>query len=342
MIEKLQIRNVGTNKKLDIEFSPQATTIIGKNTIGKSWALRALRLVALNKPPGYSYINWDANKAKIRLSIDSKKVIRTRSKTTNSYRLSGKKKPYVAFGNNVPNDIAKLLNVSEINFQGQHESPFWFCKTAGEVSRQLNSIVNLELIDSTLTNILSELNTTRTVIKITEKALTKTIQQKKDLLYVKDLNSDLENVEKLQKQYEQDTREHASIAEKVEICINTRNSIENRLEQVSDGLKAMSTGRQYLKIRGLVGKLSELVESGIDLQETLENKPPSFRPLEKLKKGTECITNQFDSLDILITSAKDRKEDLCQMETCLKDLQEELTEVTKGRCPLCGKPMAQK
>ena len=342
MIEKLQIQNVGTNEKLDIEFGPQVTTLIGKNALGKSWSLRALRLVALNKPAGDSYINWDADKAKIRLSIDEKKVIRIRSKNTNTYRLSGKKKPYIAFGNDVPKDIAELLNLSEINFQGQHEAPFWFCETAGEVSRQLNSIVNLELIDSTLANIASELRKTDLTIKITEKALAKAVQEKKDLLYVEDLNRDLENVENLQKQHEQDTREHSTIAEKVKICINTRISIENTREQVSDGLKVTSIGKSYLKITGLTEKLCELVESGQDSQDILKNKPPSFQPLERLKERNEKTSKRLYLLGTIIDAIEDWRKQKCQMEKTLETLTKEFAKTAEGRCPLCGKPMVRK
>ncbi len=346
MIEKIQIRNVGTNEKLDIEFGPQVTTLIGKSYIGKSWALRALRKVALNKPAGTSYINWedDKNIAKIRLAIDGKKIIRTRSKTINTYKLSGKKKPYVAFGNGVPEDIAKILNLSEINFQGQHSTkenriPFWFCETAGEVSRQLNSIVNLELIDSTLANIASKKTKTDTIIKITKESLKKAKQQKKNLLYVIDLNEDLENIENLQKQHEQDTRQHAIIDEKIEICINTRILIENRLAQASDGLKVMAIGKLYLRISDSTEKLYELVKSGRKALNILKNKPPTFLPISKLKKEMVSIIEQYYNLNLIIKTIDIREDEKCQNITALQDLKKDLTKLTKNRCPLCGKLM---
>ena len=111
---------------------------------------------------------------------------------------------------------------------------------------------------------------------------------------------------------------------------------------MSDGLKVMSVGKQYLKIAGLTERLYELIEIGSDTQSILKNKPPSFKPLKKLKEETKSIISQTEELSMLIISAEDRKDDLCQTEILLKDLQEELTEEMKGRCPLCGKTMAQK
>ncbi len=343
MLEKIQIQNVGTNEKLNIELSPEVTTLIGKSFIGKSWILRALRLVALNKPAGTSFISWDTDKAKIRLAVDGKRIIRIRSKNTNTYRLSGKEKPYKAFGNSVPKDIAEVINLSNINFQAQHSTkenriPFWFCETAGEVSRQLNSIINLELIDSTLFNIASELRKTDLTIKITEKALTKAVQEKKDLLYIEDLNKDLENVENLQKQYERDVQKRSTINEKIRLVIRHRNVRKNAAQQATDGLKAMSVGKLYLKTADSVGRLSKLVKSSQIQQDILKTRPPSIIPLKKLRKKLEQIISQVNGLDDLIESIENRKCEKCLMETQLQGLQKELTEMTKGRCPLCGKP----
>jgi len=322
---------------LDIEFSPQVTTIVGRSYIGKSWILRALRWVALNKPAGLTFINWDANKARVRLFIDDKKVIRIRSKDTNLYKIN--KKNYVAFGGDVPGNVAKIMNLSEINFQKQHEAPFWFCETAGEVSRQLNSIINLELIDSTLADIDSEKRETKTVIKITEKALEKAVEEKKELAYVKDLNQDLENVEKLQKQYEENARKHSTINEKIELVSKYRVIRESSLNQATDGLKVMSIGRKCLKIADSIEKLSKLVKSGRNLKNIIKTRPPSILPLEKLRKKTEQVTEQYVRLDTLIKSIENRRQEKCQTERILNKLTIELGEIAEGRCPLCGAKM---
>ena len=338
-LEKLQIRGFGSNKKLDIEFSPNVTSIIGKSFEGKSWALRALRWVSLNKPAGTAYINWDSDEAKVRLSIDKKKVIRIRSKTINSYRLSDKEKPYVAFGNDVPRDIAKLVNVSDLNFQGQHSAPFWFCETAGEVSRQLNSIVNLEVIDKTLTEIDSQKRKTKIVIDITEKSLSEAVKEKKELEYVEQLDSDLKGVEKLQEQYREITEKRSTIDEKIELVSKYRLVREKRLESCSDGLKALSVGDSYRDIANSVEKLSDLIESAERFQSVIDNRPPSIKPLTKLKEKVEQITSQVDRLDSLIALVERRRQEKCQMEKTLKILTKELEEIAEGRCPLCGAKM---
>lgn len=260
MIEKLQIRNFGTNQKQDINFSPGVTTIIGKSYVGKSWILRALRWVTLNKPAGSSFINWEADAAKVRLSIDSTKIIRTRGRYANSYKL-GKQKLYTAFGNDVPADVAKIVNLGEINFQGQHEQPFWFCETAGEVSRQLNAIINLNLIDKTLANIASELRKTRIEIEVVEKSLSEAGKEKEALRYVEKMNSELADVEQTKEQYEKTLREYSLLSEKLKLEECYHQELESVQQEASDGSKVLAIGNNYLKVANCTERLSDLIRS---------------------------------------------------------------------------------
>jgi len=197
MIEKIQIRYFRAHKKIDIEFSPFVNSIIGRNAAGKSTIIRAIRWVVKNKPSGNSVINWDSKKAAVRIIFNKDKITRTRSKTINSYKLNGKE--YKAFGNDVPEDIKKAFNLSDINFQGQHEAPFWFCESAGEVSRQLNSIVNLQVIDDTLSNISSGIRKAKTNIEIITDRLKDAEDDRTKLTFVKEMDKELSHIEFIQK-----------------------------------------------------------------------------------------------------------------------------------------------
>ena len=135
MIESITITNFQAHKKFTLELDPKITVVTGKSDAGKSAIYRALRWLCTNRPSGNEFIRWGTDGTRVKLRVDGRTIIRKRGKG-NSYSLD--KDSYEAFGSDVPEDIAKLLNLSEVSFQGQFDGPFWFDKTPGEVSRALN------------------------------------------------------------------------------------------------------------------------------------------------------------------------------------------------------------
>jgi len=266
MIERLQIKNFRVHKKLDIDFSPLVNCIIGRNAVGKSTILRAINWVVRNKPAGDSVINWNADKTAVRLTIDGNKITRTKGRAVNTYKLN-KEKPYKAFRNDVPKNIEKIINLSDINFQGQHEAPFWFCETAGEISRQLNAIVNLEAMDNTLKNIASALRESQIIIKVTKKRLEEIITQQKSFTYVKEMNEDLERVEYAQTLYQEKASELPRLRDILGLVQLYRLNRDNAAERTTGGKKALLKGRIYQKIVVQAENLSKMVKSSISLKE---------------------------------------------------------------------------
>ena len=151
MLERLTIENFQAHSKLDLKLDPAVTTIVGPSDAGKSAVIRALIWLATNRPLGDSFIRDGETRARVSLLVDSRWIVRTRGKSENTYSIDGEE--LKAFGNEVPSEVSQLLNLSPINLQHQHDSPFWFSETAGEVSRQLNQIVDLSIIDRTLANL---------------------------------------------------------------------------------------------------------------------------------------------------------------------------------------------
>jgi len=300
MLKKLQIRGFRTHKKTNIKLD-QVTTLTGQTFIGKSNIVRALKWVVLNVPAGDSYINWDMEKAAVRLSIDKNIITRTRSKSVNTYQVKGKKKPYEALGRCVvPKDIKRILNITELNFQGQHTYLFWFILTPGAVAKELNAIINLDIIDTTMSNIKSKIMTIQTEIKITEKEIEESQQQKKRLEYIIELDKALKSVEKLQEQQE---------------------TIQRELRLLDELLKLVSN---YTLQRD---KAEELVIAG-------------ERILKKRQKmGLIKLQKQISSLQGIIGEIKHYKQLLKTLGEELLRGQRELKRKMKGRCPLCKRKM---
>jgi DNA repair exonuclease SbcCD ATPase subunit len=150
-LEKITLRNFQAHESFVIEFDPAATTIQGPSDRGKSAVVRALKWVAFNRPAGDAYKTRGADSMSVVVQIDGATIRRRKGKSTNEYKLDNQR--FAAMGGSVPPKIAAVLNLSPANFQSQFDTPYWLSDSAGEVSKRLNAIVDLGVIDGTLATV---------------------------------------------------------------------------------------------------------------------------------------------------------------------------------------------
>ncbi len=150
MLQALQLRNFQRHKNLRIKFDPQVTSIVGSSDRGKSATLRALRWVVENRPSGDAFIRHGKKHVSVTLKVDGAKVVRSKGKE-NLYQINGKR--LKSFVQSVPTEVSNLIKMGAVNFQLQHDAPFWFSDAPGQVSRNLNAIVDLSVMDTTLSNL---------------------------------------------------------------------------------------------------------------------------------------------------------------------------------------------
>jgi DNA repair exonuclease SbcCD ATPase subunit len=280
MLEKLQLKGFRLHKELEIEFSSTITTIIGRSFSGKSTIIRGLIWPMKNEPSGTSMINWDFEKAISRLFFDENKVTRIRSKSTNLYKLNNQK--FVAFGNDVPSEIAKLLNISDINFQRQITMPFWFNETAGEVSRQLNKIVNLDVIDKTLSNIESKRRETKQYIELTKKRLQTVRETKEQFAYVLEMDEDLQKIEQLQQRQQKIIEQEERLSELIEKAELLK---EITLKKIPDLNPLEILKEKYDKIHSKIIRLKNAIQTIVEKENNLCQTENSLKQSKELFKS---------------------------------------------------------
>ena len=339
MIEKIEIRNFRKHSKLDLEFGPGVTSIVGSSYAGKSCVIRALRLAMLNQPSGMQYIKWGKEKTIIRLFADDSKITRIRSKSINKYKLD--KKPFAAFGSDVPPEIGKLLNISSINFQNQHDAPFWFSETAGQVSRQLNSIINLDVIDTTLSNIASELTAAKQEKTSTELRLKNAIEKEKELQYADDMNKDLCLIEHIVTAKEENASKSLRIDDLWSRGVRLLKTKENAVQTKQAGDIALEAYKTRQEISISIKTLRNSIESAEIYQTELLRRPESFNEIKELKAQYIAIDNEYDAMKDIIDDIEYQQEEICQIESDLKLCKKQLDKATEGKCPLCRKPMTK-
>jgi exonuclease SbcC len=332
MIEQLTIKGFQAHKKLTIELDPHITCIVGPNSAGKSSIVRALRWICLNKKPHGRVIHWALSKASVKLTVDGQTVLRKQGHGTNLYSLNGQ--VFKAFASNTPEPIKQLLNLEEVNFQRQHDQPFWFSLSPGQVSRELNSIVNLETIDQSLSNIGAELRKARTVVDVIEERLAEARKQKEQLQWIREVDVALVEIEQKYDHF----NGIASASTGLNLLVSNAIQYQNKL---ADSRNALVVSRTLLKIgekaQELVDRrnaLCVLVKNGEEALRLSRIEIPEVPDELKLVQARSKI-GRLKSIIKLYEELEDKQ---WVVQRRINQLNELMTNLTKKMrmCPLCG------
>ncbi len=336
-LKKLLIQNFQAHSKLKIEFDDRITTIVGSSDVGKSAILRALRWVCRNHPQGESFIKEGTTGTTVKLKIDDDVITRKRGKGENSYLLNGK--TFKAFGNNVPDTIADKLNLNDINFQNQHDAPFWFSLSAPEVSRQLNSIVDLGIIDSSLSAIGKKVRNLQLKTQFTKERLKTARDDKKEMNWIIEADSDYKIVEKYDEECLKVRHDVLDLANMIEVS-NEHTALRLRAISQTKDLKSVGKlGQECLKLAKDRSALSAQIKYVNQQQKLLDVGFPDFTKLDDLYQDCYVANANKDNLKIDIDNVKIYSTNLEARKITETITEDRLHEATDGRCPVCGKEM---
>lgn len=289
MLEEVLIKGFQRHRRVRIAFAPSVTTLIGDNDRGKSTVIRALRFLFLNQYPK-DCINWDMDSCTVKAKIDGHLIKRKKGKG-NSYSINNHP-PLKAIGNHVPEDVAKIVNCSEANFQDQHDLHYWFSNTPGQVARQLNAIVNLDVIDKTIANIASRLKQARSEASHTRDRYKKAKEERRNLSWIPRMDKELRVVEKL---YQKHSKIQASLAELghlISLATDAQTAKVAAAQLARDGGKLVRLGSRAVKDRDLLGELETLISKIKEVEEekcrTIKRAEQAEKKLHKMIKGQSC------------------------------------------------------
>jgi len=259
MISTIHIENFQCHRNLTIDLDPCVTVLTGTNGAGKSAIIRALRWWALNEWQGKAdqMIHWDADRATVTGTVDGNFITREKGKKGNLYTLNGDELEAVGAGK-VPEPIAKIINLTEENFQEQHDPAFWFNLTAGQVAKSLNKIVNLSTIDTSLENVAAELRQAKETVRVTEQRISEAASLKESLSFVLAQDQKLKELEALEVQMDEIGSRRAvleSIVTKAREQSIIKQNAAKAIQSGSEALEAMqkvsTISNNIQKIRGL-------------------------------------------------------------------------------------------
>jgi len=340
-IKQLILENFQAHRHSVFDFSDGITTIVGPTDTGKSAIVRALRWICANDLSGDAFITEGQKSTRVTLVVEEDGEIHTLRRTkgrdgsNNTYSLDGE--VYKSFGTSVPDDIARLLHLGPLNFQNQHDSPFWLSQTAGEVSRSLNSIVNLSAIDESLTRVASIVRWAGDRQKVSVERLAE-IRKDLEITQARARRVDdfhhLLALKKKHDELEDNTHRLESLLDEIEEY-QYRKDIAT--EKAQSGRTLLEAYHSWRKVAVSCDRLSNLLDS---LSATHSEPPPDFSQVEDSYKDAEEIDAQVSNLSSLVGRITALQEEVATKVEEARRAEEVFRQQTKGiACPLCGQPL---
>lgn len=347
MFKSWELHNFQSHTKSILNFVPGINIIIGASDKGKSAIFRGFYWLYENRPLGTSFISrWATEKddcSFIITTMEDKVISRIRNKDFNGYTIDDEK--FEAMGKNVPEDVIKALNITELNISKQEESSFLISQSSGEIAKFLNKIVKLDVIDIMFTLVES--------------------WKRKSNQELNRLNKEISSQEKEYEQYHwvDKAKEIIDSIEKLELIIEDKIIDKKFLISTKDRYINLQKDIDYFNpIKEKAGKLlidiSQLTSSIKGKQEILTNLNNQFNIFKdiqnKLKNSVDfsLISSKLDILKkrfLVLEEIKNKKNELQRSinsysnikkenEQLKKDIEELVIKLPKV-CPTCGREL---
>ena len=335
-LSKLQIKNFQAHSLLEIDLEPGINTIVGPSDVGKSAIIRALRWIATNRPSGEAFIKDGEKSAEVRLTAEANHVLRTRGKE-NIYGMNGQR--LEAFGTEVPEPVTAVLQLSEINFQGQFDSPYWFNDSAPEVSRQLNQIVDLSVMDSTLSNLIGKLKNAKSETTVIQERLDTITEERKTLSHFRKMEEDLAGAESV---FQSLTAQQTEIAG-LERLIFSASSFQEKQDRLSGFLSEWDTlAEAEAEWEGAFGMMAGLGSLVLEVETALEKTKqqiPDISPIIQQREEYLAAQQERKALSREIREIREMEETWHSKSQEATKAGERWKREMGEQCPLCNQPI---
>lgn len=362
MIESLHLVNFETHKDSLIEFCPGITVIRGSTDQGKSTIRRALTYVAFSKPvQGRPGDKLKDSHVTIRCTgIPAITRGRTGGKKGKNYYKIGSKEitgeeadPLKAFKRTVPEEISRMLDLSEVNIQEQFKEYYLLQSTAGQVAKTIHKLLGMDMVDKTAKVANSAIKAQAKLLESRKTQIKNIEADIKKYEYVEDLETELGDLEVAIQDYEELEARSFNLSALLERCkILQQRIAANKIPQMVED-----------EARSLVAEINEAVtnETKFDkLYQAVKTVDETTEKQKELKEWlrveNEAIELQREIMDFQTREIKSQR--LAELIVQLQENQDQTAKVREVRryntdklaalkkklkiCPVCLKPFGSK
>lgn len=354
MIQSIELKNFQSHKKTKIDFDPGVNIITGPSDSGKTAVLRAINLAINNRPSGNAIRSTWGGKTEVKIYTDDGAIVRSKDKAEEYVlHLDGgsiETEPIIfhAFGTNVPEEISKFLNMTDINFQSQLDAPFLLSDTPGAVATHFNKIARLDKIDTATANINKWVRELNADVTYKTKDLVKKQEELKQYEYLQKFEIDVEVLEEWENKIRSKKRNINSLQEILDIIVRVEDKIAKKekilpMGILVDGVIALKTDRRVkdatLGILELLLKAITEVHHDIDKYQNVLAVEKPVNVLLGLFTNKTTLENQFSTLKKALLTISNTKALLKENEAKFARLFKSFEDNMGDTCLLCGQPI---
>jgi exonuclease SbcC len=346
MIKSLSLQNFQSHADSTLEFDPGVNVIVGSSDSGKTAILRALKWLIWNRPSGDSFRSTWGGETKVEIITggEQDEAIITRTKDKDNLYLLGDER-FEAFGSDVPEEIKKTLNLSEINLQQQLDSPFLLTESPGGVAKHFNQVANLDQIDQGLKFVQSKIQKLGNEISVKEDDIKALAEQAESYSYLDKMEEDIETVEFLQEHMIATVNQKKKIDE----VVDKLEDIDAQLPEIATILvleKPVDAILSDMKMVGSIQNELKNLDYHLKLMADLEIEISTFKDFLAIDDGVTSILSLYaektkiiasiDELDSLVSKLHSISNTIDTVKEDLKVKEDSYKENMPDTCPLCN------
>jgi DNA repair exonuclease SbcCD ATPase subunit len=210
MIKSVELVNFEAHKHNFLEFDKGLNVFKGSSGAGKSSIKRGIMWVLTNRPSANQVVSWWAvnqkgkqtDETRVTITLDNGTTIsRIKSDTLNGYQINDDK-PLEAVGTSVPEEVSKLLNMSDVNHQIQLAAPFLISQSASYVAQYINDIVDMSEADRYQSSVEAKRRKCNADLVANTEAIKNTTEELTHFYWLEEAEKCIKRIERVGTEYE--------------------------------------------------------------------------------------------------------------------------------------------
>lgn len=346
MFKSVSIQNFQSHAKTVLDFHEGVNVIVGTTDGGKTAIIRALRWLIWNRPSGDALRSRWGGATNVQLETEEGVITRSKDKIDKyTLRLKGQEDiEFKAIGVSVPAEIQRVLNISEINLQNQHDTTFLLSDTPGAVATHFNKVARLDRIDTATSAINGWIRGLRSDVSHLEDDITTEKAKLTTFEHLEKFEIDIEVLEQMEGQViakrsrrdtlKKDIKRYTDLEEEIK-TLTPLLDLEELVTSVSDNIaKRDKIQLQKDELQTIVDDLTEVQEKEDTAQELMSLETLVLSILDKYKQLRELKTTK-SQLQYLLNQVNLVEEDTKTTEKNVVKLEARFHKEMPDICPLC-------